>query len=171
VRPAAAAAAQRPGAKALALACGAALLSAASAGCGAEERTTEARPQPPTRVSVTVTADRVSVEPRRIALGPEPTQQIPQNAHAGQPPVRSRGPVVVTFVASNLTPVESRLELRGRRRRATSQRLVRNGNVTMQTALPTGVYRLTAAGLPRARPGRLVVGPYRSSSQNDVLLP
>jgi hypothetical protein len=152
-------------------ACAAALLALAVAGCGAEERTTEARPQPPTRVSVTVSGDRVAVQPQRIAIGPEPTQQIPQNRHAGQPPVRSRAPLDVTLVAANLTPVESHLELRGRRKSATSPLLVANGNVTMQTSLPTGVYRLTAAGIPAAKPGKLVVGPYRSSSENDVLLP
>ena len=30
---------------------------------------------------------------------------------------------------------------------------------------------ITAADIPGARPGKLVVGPYRASSQNDVLLP
>lgn len=153
------------------VACALALTAAAVAGCGAEERTVEARPQPPTRVSVTVSGGKVTVQPRRVAFGPEPTQQIPQNVHAGQPPVRSRAPLDVTFVAANLTPVESRLEIRGRGKRMTSRRLVANGNVTMQTSLPTGVYRLTAADVPGARPGHLVVGPYRTSSQNDVLLP
>jgi hypothetical protein len=153
------------------IACVLVLTAAAVAGCGAEERTVEARPQPPTRVSVAVNGDEVTVQPRRVAFGPEPTQQIPQNAHAGQPPVRSRAPLDVTLVASNLTPVESRLEVRGRGKRLTSQRLVAHGNITMQTSLPTGVYRLTAADVPAAKPGRLVVGPYRTSSQNDVLLP
>ncbi len=160
-----------PGASALGLVCGAAVLSAAVTGCGAEERVSEARPQPPTRVSVTVSEDRVKVQPRRIAFGPEPTQQIPQNQHAGQPPVRSNAPLDVTLVAANLTPVESRLEVRGRRKRASSPPLVANGNVTMQTSLPTGVYRVTAADIPAAKPARFVVGPYRSSSENDVLLP
>jgi hypothetical protein len=160
-----------PGASALAALCAAALVATAVGGCGAEERTVEARPQPPTRVSVTVSEDRVTVQPQRIAFGPEPTQQIPQNAHAGQPPVRSKAPLDVTLVAANLTPVESHLELRGRRKRATSRLLAANANVTMQTSLPTGVYRVTAANVPAAKPGRLVVGPYRSSSDNDVLLP
>lgn len=153
------------------LAGAAALLALAVAGCGAEERTTEARPQPPTRVSVTVSEDQVRVQPGRIAIGPEPTQQLPQNQHAGQPQVHSRAPLDVTLVAANLTPVESHLELRRRGKKMTSPLLVANGNVTMQTSLPTGVYRVTAADIPAAKPGRLVVGPYRSSSENDVLLP
>jgi hypothetical protein len=162
----------RPISAAGVLACAlAAVALLAVAGCGAEERTVEARPQPPTRVSVTVSEGRVTVRPARIAFGPEPTQQIPQNVHAGQPPVRSKAPLDVTLVAANLTPVESHLELRGRRKKATSPLLAANANVTMQTSLPTGVYHVTAADLPAARPGRLVVGPYRSSSDNDVLLP
>jgi hypothetical protein len=153
----------------LAIACAAAAL--AVAGCGAQERTTEARPQPPTRVSVTVSADAVEVQPRRIAFGPEPTQQIPQNQHAAQPQVHSRAPLDVVLVAANLTPADSRLQVRGRGKSATSQPLVASGNVTLQTSLPTGVYKLSATGIPGARPATLTVGPYRSSSENDVLLP
>ena len=43
--------------------------------------------------------------------------------------------------------------------------------MTLQAILPTGVYEVSAENLPGAEPGRLVVGPYRSSSENDVLLP
>ncbi len=160
-----------PRAIALALTLPLAALAAAIAGCGAEERVSEPRPQPPTRVSVAVTADRITVQPSRVAIGPEPTQRLPQNAHAGQPPIRSNVPLDVTLVAANLTPFESHLEVRGRGRSATSEPLVANGNVTLQTSLPTGVYRVSAADIPGAKPGRLVVGPYRSSSENDVLLP
>jgi hypothetical protein len=155
----------------LAPACAALIgLAAAASGCGVEEHPNEARPQPPTRVSVAVTESSITVRPSRIAIGPEPTQQIPQNAHAGQPQVSSDRPLDVTLVAANLTDVDSRLEVRGRRD-ARSQPLVANGNVSMQTSLPTGVYTIAAADIPAARPAKLVVGPYRSSSRNDVLLP
>jgi hypothetical protein len=143
----------------------------AAAGCGAQERTTEPRPQPPTRVSVTVSKDEVRVQPRRIAFGPEPTQQIPQNQHARQPPVRSKAPLDVVLVAANLTQADSHLRLRGSGKSAISQPLVPSGNVTLQTSLPTGVYEISAAGIPGAKPAQLAVGPYRSSSENDVLLP
>ena len=46
-----------------------------------------------------------------------------------------------------------------------------NGNGTFQLDLPTGIYTISAADVPTARPARLAVGPYRASSQNDVLLP
>lgn len=142
-----------------------------AAGCGAQERTTEPRPQPPTRVSVTVSEDAVTVQPSRIAFGPEPTQQIPQNQHAGQPPVRSKAPLNVVLVAANLTQANSHLRVHGSEKSTASQPLVPSGNVTLQTSLPTGVYEISAAGVPGAKPAKLTVGPYRSSSENDVLLP
>lgn len=145
-------------------------LALAAGGCGAQENVNESRPQPPTRVSVSITPRSITVEPQRIAIGPEPTQQIPQNQHAGQPPVRSDKPVDVVFVTANLTDFDSKLEVRGPKD-VTSGALVANGNGSLQTSLPTGVYRLSAADIPAAKPARLAVGPYRSSSQNDVLLP
>lgn len=139
-------------------------------GCGAQEHPNEGRPQPPTRVSVTVTPRAITVQPPRIAFGPEPTQQIPQNQHAGQPPVRSNAPLDVVFVSANMTNFDSKLEVRGPEN-ATSGPLVANGNGSLQASLPTGVYRVSAADIPSAKPVRFAIGPYRSSSQNDVLLP
>lgn len=154
------------------LATGCALLALALAGigCGASERPNAPRPQPPTRVSVTITRDAVTAQPPRVAIGPEPTQQIPQNQHTTQPQVPSRAPLDLVFVAANLTDFDSKLEIRGPKD-ARSGALVANGNGSFQTALPTGVYTLTAADIPGAKPARLTVGPYRTSSQNDLLLP
>jgi hypothetical protein len=139
-------------------------------GCGAQEHPNEPRPQPPTRVSVTITPRAITVQPPRIAVGPEPTQQIPQNAHAGQPRVRSNAPVDVVFVAANLTDFDSKLEVHGPKD-ATSGALVANGNGSLLSALPTGAYTVSAADIPGAKPVHFTVGPYRSSSQNNVLLP
>lgn len=148
-----------------------ALAALLGAGCGAETHVNDPRPQSPTRVSVTVSDGQVNVQPRRIAIGPEPTQQIPQNAHAGQPAVRSRRPLNVVFVAANLTTTDSHLQVRGSGKDLTSKPLYANNNVEMQAILSTGVYRLSAAGIPSAKPAKLVVGSVRTSSQNDVLLP
>jgi hypothetical protein len=154
------------------LAAGGALcaLALVALGCGASERKSEGRLQPPTRVSVTITGDSITVQPPRVAFGPEPTQQIPQNQHAGQPPVHSKEPLDLVFVTANLTDFDSKLEVRGPKD-VTSGALVANGNGSLQTALPTGVYEVSAADIPGAKPARLSVGPYRTSSQNDVLLP
>jgi hypothetical protein len=152
-------------------ACAFAALAFATAGCGAQEHQNDPRPQPPTRVSVTVTENAITVAPTRIAVGAEPTQQIPQNAHAGQPPVQSEAPLDVVFVAANLTDRPSRLVVRGPKTDASSERLIANGAVTLQAALPTGLYRISAEDIPSAKPARLGVGSYRSSSENDLLLP
>jgi hypothetical protein len=141
-----------------------------ASGCGASEHVNEARAQPPTRVSITITPKAITVQPPTVAFGPEPTQQIPQNQHAGQPPVRSNAPLDLVFVTANLTDFDSKLEIRGPKD-ATSGALVANGNGSLLTSLPTGVYRVSAADIPAAKPVRFSVGPYRTSSQNDVLLP
>jgi hypothetical protein len=160
-----------PRASAVPLACALAAAALLGAGCGAEESVNAPRPQPPTRVSVAISADAIAVQPPRIAIGPEPTQQLPQNQHAGQPPVRSEAPLNVVFVAANLTDVDSHLEVRGAGKDLSSGPLYANANGTLQAILPTGVYRVSAADIPTAKPAKLVVGPYRTSSKNDVLLP
>jgi hypothetical protein len=152
-------------------ACALGLVALIGAGCGAEEHVNDARPQPPTRVSVAISEDAITVQPPRIAFGPEPTQQIPQNQHVKQPEVRSQAPLDVVLVAANLTDVDSRLELRGGGKDFSSEPLYANSNVTLPTILPTGVYMVSAADIPGAKPTKLVVGPFRSSSENDVLLP
>lgn len=156
--------------RSVAIGCALVALAVVTGGCGAEENANEPRPQPPTRVSVTITPKSITVQPARIAIGPEPTQQIPQNQHAGQPPLRSNKPVDVVFVTANLTDFDSKLEIRGPKN-VPSGALVANGNGSLQTSLPTGVYRLSAADIPAAQTARFVVGPYRTSSRNDVLLP
>lgn len=150
--------------------CALAALALATAGCGAEQNANEPRPQPPTRVSVTVTPRAITVQPPRIAIGPEPTQQIPQNQHASQPQVKSKAPLDVVFVSANLTDFDSTLEVRGPKN-VKSKALVANGNSSLLASLPTGVYQVSAADIPGAKPVRFTVGPYRSSSENDLLLP
>ncbi len=159
-----------PRASALA-ACALGSIALIGAGCGAESHVNDPRPQPPTRVSVAISEDEITVQPTRIAVGPEPTQQIPQNVHVKQPQIRSKVPLNVVFVAANLTDADSRLEVRGGGKDFSSEPLYANSNVTLPTILPTGVYMVSAADIPGAKSAKLVVGPYRSSSENDVLLP
>lgn len=139
-------------------------------GCGVQERTNDPRPSPPVRVSVTISPSAITAQPRIIGIGPDRTQQIPQNVHAPQPPIRTRAPLTVVFVSANLTDSPTRLEIRGRKD-AVSGPLVANGNGTLQVNLPTGVYTISAADIPGAEPTRLAIGPFRASSQNDLLLP
>lgn len=153
------------------MACALGAVALLGTGCGSQENVNDPRPQPPTRVSVAIGDGGITVQPPRIAIGAEPTQQIPQNQHAGQPQVQSNAPLNVVFVAANLTDADSRLEVRGNGKDLSSAPLFANANVTLQAILPTGVYRIGAAGIPSVKPATLVVGSYRSSSKNDLLLP
>ncbi|HXS32415.1 MAG TPA: hypothetical protein VN758_01410 [Solirubrobacterales bacterium] len=156
--------------RALAAGCVVGAITLVAAGCGAQEHANESRPQPPTRVSVTLTPRAITVQPPRIAFGPEPSQQIPQNQHAGQPQIDSKAPLDVVFVAANMTTSDAKLELRGPKD-AKSDLLVANGNGSFQASLPSGAYSVRAAGIAGVKPVHFTIGPYRSSSQNDLLLP
>jgi hypothetical protein len=142
----------------------------AATGCGAQSHPNELRPQVALHVSVTITDNAVTVQPARIGEGPVRTQQIPQNQNHAQPPIRSKAPLPVAIVSANQTRSDTRLELRGPRD-ASSGPIPAGSPGTLQTELPTGTYTVAAANLPGTRPGKLVIGPYRDSSQNDVLLP
>lgn len=147
-----------------------AALAVGALGCGAKERPNEPRPAPPTRVSVAISKDSVTVTPARIGEGTEKGSLIQQNRKQPQPPIHTDEPLNVVFVAANLTPTDSQLEISGPKE-TTSGLLAANGNGTFQAALPTGTYTVTAADIPGLKPAKLVVGSYRASSQNDVLLP
>jgi len=142
----------------------------AVAGCGAEGHENEPRPQVAARVSVKIGPKAILVQPRRIAFGPERNQQLPQNRNESQPPIETDAPLDVTLVAANQTDEDVRIELRGPTS-ASSATIFANSPGTFQADLPTGTYIVVAPDVPTARPGKLTVGPYRASSENDVLLP
>jgi hypothetical protein len=146
------------------------LLALAGGGCGASSHPNGPRPQAPTRVSVTIAPGAVSVQPGRIGVGPDRSQQIPQNQNHAQPPIHTDAPLNVVFVTSNQTRGDSKLEIRGPKD-STSAPVYANSPGTFQVNLPAGNYTISAAGIPGATAGRLVVGRYRASSENDVLLP
>jgi hypothetical protein len=141
-----------------------------AAGCGAQSHPNDPRPQVTLHVSVTITPKAITVQPAAIGIGPARTQQIPQNQNHAQPAIRSKGPLDVAIVAANQTRTDTHLELRGPHD-ASSGSIPAGSPGTLQTKLPTGTYVIAAPGIPSARLGKLVIGPYRASSQNDVLLP
>jgi hypothetical protein len=151
--------------------CAFAVLALVAAGCGAESHPNDQRPQVPLRVSVTITPKAVTVQPAAVGVGPARTQQIPQNQNQPQPQIKGdHGPLTVSIVIANQTRSESKLELRGPRS-VSSVAIPPGSPATLQTDLPTGTYAVAAAGISGARLGKLTVGPFRASSQNDVLLP
>lgn len=146
-------------------------LALAAFGCGAESHPNDQRPQVPLRVSITITPKAITVQPLKVGFGPDRNQQSPQNQNHPQPPIKGdKGPLTVSIVIANQTRFDSQLQLRGPRD-VSSVPIPANSPATLQTDLPTGTYVVGAADVPAARPGKLVVGPFRASSQNDVLLP
>lgn len=143
------------------------------AGCGESRHANNQRPQVSTRVSVVIKSDEVVVQPLKIAMGPEKFQEIPQNQDHPEPPLKNpRGPLDVTFVAANQTGTDAKLRIKGGAGEGIeSEPVFANSPGTFQLDLPTGSYTITAVGLPEARPAHLKVGPFRASSQNDVLTP
>lgn len=152
------------------MACLLGALALAAAGCGAQSHPNDQRPQAPIRVSITITPKAVTVQPAAIGVGPARTQQIPQNQNHAQPPIHTDAPLVAILVTANQTTSDSKLAIRGPKD-LSSERIFAHSPASLQTQLPTGTYVIAAASIPGARPGKLVVGPYRASSQNDVLLP
>ncbi|HEX2393516.1 MAG TPA: hypothetical protein VHI77_11430 [Solirubrobacterales bacterium] len=151
------------------MACALALAALAVTGCGSSSHPNEPRPAEPTRVSVTLTNHGVIVQPTRIAFGPEPHQQIPQNQNHPQPPIETKRPLDVVFVAANQTAADTRLFVDGGAE-IESEPVLAHSPGTIEAELPTGTYRITAEGIPYSR-AKLEVGPYRASSQNDILQP
>jgi hypothetical protein len=148
------------------------LIAAALAGCGAQSHPNDPRPQVSTRVSITVGPKAVTVQPARIAVGPEQNQQIPQNRSQEQPRIKGdERPLNVVFVTANQTDSDSEITLRGPTDADSNGPILAHSPASFQADLPTGTYTVLAAGIPGARPAKLVVGPYRASSENDVLLP
>jgi len=148
-----------------------AVLALYAVGCGAESHPNEPRPQSPTRVSVTISDKGVIVQPTEVGIGKEKSQQIPQNQNHAQPVIKGdERPLDVIFVTANQSGTDSHLEIDGPKE-ATSAAVPASSPGTFQTELPTGTYTISAADVPGAKPAKLVVGPIRTSSENDVLLP
>ncbi|MFL5872780.1 MAG: hypothetical protein ACJ75T_04775 [Solirubrobacterales bacterium] len=148
-------------------------IAALLAGCGESRHANDQRPQVSTRVSVTISADKVMVQPLEVATGPEKFQQSPQNQNSPEPPLKNgHGPLDVTFVAANQTTTDAQLKIRGGAGDGIeSETIYANSPGSFQVGLPAGSYTISAVGVPDAKPAHLEVGNFRGSSQNDVLLP
>jgi hypothetical protein len=146
---------------------GAALL----VGCGESRHGNDQRPNVATRVSVTISPDKLIVQPTKVGLKAERTQEIPQNEDHAEPPIKTRKPLELTIVAANQTATDTELKITGAGKNAESDTVFAHSPGTFGFSLPAGDYTITAVGMPEARPAHLTVGSYRASSQNDVLLP
>jgi hypothetical protein len=144
------------------------ILALFGAGCGAESHPNEQRPAVSTRVSVTIGEHGgVVVKPSTIGMGPEKHQQLPQNQDHPQPPIKTQAPLSVVFVTANQTGKDEKVTIKGPKS-ASSKNIAPRSPGTFSAELPTGSYTVSAGGGEEAT---LKVGPYRASSQNDLLLP
>jgi hypothetical protein len=154
-----------------AVACVLAAAALAMVGCGSSSHANDPRPAEPTRVSVTVTNHGVLVQPTRIAFGPERNQQIPQNQNHPQPPIKTKPkrPLDVVFVIANQTERDATVQVLHGSQELRAGKALAHSPETIEAELPTGSYTVSATGATTA--GHVEVGPYRASSQNDILQP
>lgn len=146
---------------------GAALL----VGCGETRHVNDQRPNVATRVSITISQKELIVQPTKVGLEAERTQEIPQNEDHAEPPIKTKKPLELTIVAANQTATDTELKITGAGREAESDTVFAHSPGTFGFSLPAGSYTISAVEMPEARPAHLTVGSYRASSQNDVLLP
>jgi hypothetical protein len=144
------------------------ILALVGAGCGAQTHPNEPRPAVPTRVSVTIGENGVVVKPSTVGMGPEKHQQLPQNQDHPQPPIRTQEPLSVVFVTANQTGEDEKVVIKGPAS-ASSKNIAPRSPGTFSAELPTGSYTISAGD--GGSEATLKVGPYRASSQNDLLLP
>ena len=156
--------------RARALALAAVVGAAVLAGCGESRHPNEPRPQVSRRVSVTISPKQLIVQPAKIGVEAEETQEIPQNEGHPAPPIKTKAPLDITVVAANQTATDTKLKITGTKS-GESDTIYAYSPGTFGFNLPAGKYTITAVGMPGAKPGHLTVGSYRESSQNDVLLP
>jgi hypothetical protein len=140
------------------------------AGCGESRHANEQRPQVSTRVSVTINAKRLIVQPTRVAVAAEPKQEVEQNQGNPAPPIKTKVPLDLTIVAANQTPTDTKLKITGTKS-GESETIYAHSPGTFGFNLPAGRYTISATNMPESQPAHLTVGRYRESSQNELLLP
>lgn len=114
------------------------------AACGADDFKNEPRLAAPIELSARIGDDGVTVSPSKAGAG------------------------LVTFVISNQTQDPAKLVLSGPTDDS-SPEIVPLGTGSLKTSLEQGDYTVTNGSDSRGT--KLVIGPQRASSQNDVLLP
>ena len=121
-------------------------VAAVAQGCGEEDFPNDPRPPAPIDVSANVTDQRVVLSPDEIGAG------------------------TINIVASNQSQDEVRLTLDGPTL-AASQSIPAGAVGQLKTIVEEGDYEITAGEESDSAPTKLIVGPQRASSQNDLLLP
>lgn len=141
----------------------------AIAGCGRQSHPNDPRPALADEVTVAISDRDVSVQPSEVGTS-ESSQATSQNAGQTEPRISSDVPVIVAFTVANLTTTKTEIKIQGPKD-YTSNALIPNGSGTFKASLPTGQYTVSATGIPGSSAAQFTVGPDRTSTQNDLLLP
>ena len=158
------------GKPAIACAIGSLAFALVVAGCGKQEHANDPRPGVPTEITVSISQKQVSVQPSKVGVAGKNQQPLSQNEGQKNPTISSNTPLDVVFTIANLTDVDTHLEIQGPKD-GTSNLIVGSGTGQYSVSLPTGDYLVSAGDIPGAVAAHLSVGPNRTSSQNDLLLP
>jgi len=151
------------------LACLSALLLSA---CGTESNPNDPRPPAPAEITVNIGATGVRVQPPTAGVNNKGTANLSQNHSAREPQSDEKAPLDIHFTIVNGTTTDTKLEVRQAGQDPhVSPLVVAQGNANWQVSLPTGTYTVDAADIPAAKPAPFTIGPLRTSSQQDLLLP
>ena len=91
-----------------------------------------------------------------------------ENQDHAQPPIKTQKPLAVVFVTANQTGDPEKVVVKGPKSTSSPEISPRSPR-TFSAELSTGSYTVSAG--PHGASATLKVGPYRASSQNDLLLP
>jgi hypothetical protein len=144
-----------------------------AAGCGPSSHGNDPRPPTPAEITVNIAPTGLQVQPASAGVTNKNIANLSQNRDAKEPTADPKADLVVHFTISNATDTDTALEIHGADLGApkVSPGIVAMGNAVYQVALPTGRYVISAADIPAAKTAPFVVGPLRTSSQQDLLLP
>jgi hypothetical protein len=122
------------------------VLALAAAGCGSEDFPNDPRPPSPIDVSAKIDSKRVVVSPNKFGAG------------------------LVNFTVANLSRDPVRFEVKGPTRGQTAM-IEPGAPATLKMVLDKGLYLASTGDNGSTMSEQLHVGPPRSTSQNDLLLP
>ena len=140
-----------------------------AAGCGSEDHPNEPRPPQAVEVTVSISDNRLSVQPSEVGYG-NSDQPMSQNIDQPQAELSSSRPLTISFTVSNLTDYDTVLQFEGPASES-SPKVIAQGTNGFKFDLPSGDYFIVATGIPGTPQTSFSIGPKRPSSQNDLLLP
>jgi hypothetical protein len=122
------------------------VLTLSACGSNSDDRN-QPRPPVPINISVELSPTRVTASPAKFGAGP------------------------ITLLISNQSGASQTLTIDGPRLRQSAGPINPQDTATLKVTVGSGAYQLAADPASGLKPGRLTVGPERTSAQNQLLLP